>query len=78
MNWTIRYHPRATAAIYQIERGTAATVTEAIRHLGRNPHPPEATLLPDRPHSYSIDVAGHQVIYEAREVERIVYVLFIA
>jgi mRNA-degrading endonuclease RelE of RelBE toxin-antitoxin system len=77
MKWGTRYHPDAIAAIYRIERGTAALVTEAIRQLGRNPRPPDSQELSDRANTYSIEPAGHLVIYELLESERIVHVMFI-
>jgi mRNA-degrading endonuclease RelE of RelBE toxin-antitoxin system len=78
MRWEIRYHRQVVASIYRIERGTAARVTEAIRQLARIQRPPEAKELPERPNTYSIEPAGHLVVYELIENERIVHVMFVA
>jgi mRNA-degrading endonuclease RelE of RelBE toxin-antitoxin system len=77
MNWGIRYHRRATEAIYKIERGTAAIVTDAIRQLAKNPRPLDSQPQPDRADTYTIEPAGHLVIYELLNSERIVHVIFI-
>jgi hypothetical protein len=77
MNWTIRYHRTATSAIYRIERGTAADVTEAIRRLAANPWLVEGEPIPERPNSFVMEAAGHLVAYRIVEVERAIDVLWI-
>jgi mRNA-degrading endonuclease RelE of RelBE toxin-antitoxin system len=70
-------HPDAIRALYQIERGTAALVTDAIRRLASNPHPPDAQPVVERPGVYTINAVGHRVGYQVNETERIVNVVWI-
>lgn len=77
MRWTIRMHPNAIRALYQIERGTAALVTGAIRGLASNPRPPDAQPVVERPGVYMIDAAGHLVAYQIKEAERVINVVWI-
>lgn len=77
MRWTIRMHRAALAALYRIPRGEAATVTDSIRRLEYTPRPPAAERFPDRLDTYSLEAAGHLIVYELLEAERIVHVIFI-
>lgn len=77
MRWTIQMHSEAIRALYQIERGTAALVTDSIRRLANNPRPPDAQPVSERPGVYTIDAAGHLVSYQVKEAERVINVVWI-
>lgn len=57
-------HPDALGYIYQIPRGVAADITQAIRALGKNPTPANATPIVDRPGRHELWVQGYVVTYE--------------
>jgi mRNA-degrading endonuclease RelE of RelBE toxin-antitoxin system len=78
MRWGIRYHPAAIQAIYKIERGTAALVTEAIRQLAANPRPVGSEPIPELSNAFSMEVADHTIAYEVREAERLIRIIWIA
>ena len=76
--WSLRYTTEATAGIYLIPRGPAATVTEAIRALQRVPVPYEATAEPtDRPNTYMLTVEGYTITYELVEQEQSIKILLV-
>ena len=77
MKWTIRYHRRAIQGVYKIERGAAATVTEAIKKLANDPYPSESELVTERINIYTIEAAGRTISYELIEEEKILLILWV-
>lgn len=77
MSWTVRMHSAAIRALYQIERGMAAMVTDAIRELASNVRPPDAQPVSERPGVYMIEAAGHLIAYQVNEAERIINIVWI-
>jgi mRNA-degrading endonuclease RelE of RelBE toxin-antitoxin system len=77
MNYTVRMGRNALAALYKIERGEVAEVTQTIGSLRRNPRPSGARGIDERPGTFTVSTGGHVVIYEIDDSRREVLVIFV-
>jgi len=64
---TMTISPKALGEMYQLPRGIAGQVTEAIRQLQTNPFPEDSVPISGDEQLYSITVAGYTVVYQVTE-----------
>lgn len=75
--WTLSVTSSALAELYQLQRGDAAEVTDAIGGLRLDPTPANCEQVVGMTDVYRIRAAEHLIEYQVLQSERIIKILSI-